>query len=159
MAFSQNPTDFRNGEYSYSGIDYPHQASILLTEQLPFFKEQHGFFGHLLGGWSISANYIAASGQRYTPSQIATAEFSAPGDFYDQTFLDAFAGTDSARPFFGNKNAPVTNVGAFGSDACVFFQRYRHRTRLQPCFCQHPGECQSLNINGPNQRTSPGYQQ
>jgi hypothetical protein len=150
VAFSQNPTDFRKGEYSFSGIDYPHQVSVLLTEQLPFFKEQHGLFGHLFGGWAISANYIAASGQRYTPSQIATAEFSSPGDFYDQAFLNAFAGTDSARPFFGNKNAPVTNVGAFGSDACVFFAITGTEPVCSPAFANTLVSVNSLNANGPN---------
>ncbi|HSM84864.1 MAG TPA: TonB-dependent receptor, partial [Candidatus Limnocylindrales bacterium] len=64
IAFSQNPLDFKGGEYSFSGLDFPHQWSILFTEQLPFLKDQHGFFGHLLGGWAISANYLVASGQR-----------------------------------------------------------------------------------------------
>jgi hypothetical protein len=121
VAFSQNPLDFKNGEYSFSGLDYPHQWSILATEQLPFFKEQHGAVGHSLGGWSRSGNYLIASGQRYTPSQAFTAIASSPGDFYDATFLGTFAGTDSARPFFGNKNAPVTQVGIFAGDACNAF--------------------------------------
>lgn len=121
VAFSQNPLDFKRGEYSFSGLDYPHQWSILFTEQLPMFREQHGFWGRLLGGWAISGNYILASGQRYTPSQLGTALFSSPGDFFDSAFVASFLGTDSARPFFGNKNAPVTQVGVFGTDACAFF--------------------------------------
>jgi hypothetical protein len=151
VAFSQNPTDFRKGEYSFSGIDYPHQVSVLLTEQLPFFKEQHGLFGHLFGGWAISANYIAASGQRYTPSQIATAEFTAPGDFYDQTFLGTFAGTDSARPFLGSRNAPVTNVGAFGSDACAFFG-----ITGSEAFCSPALANTLLSVNAINNTQNPG---
>jgi hypothetical protein len=150
VAFSQNPTNFTKGEYSFSGLDYPHQGSVLVTEQLPFFKEQHGFLGHLLGGWSISANYIAASGQRYTPSQIATAEFSSPGNFYDQAFLNTFAGTDSARPFFGNRNAPVTNIGAFGSDACGFFAITGTEPVCSPAFANTLVSVNSLNVNGPN---------
>jgi hypothetical protein len=121
VAFSQNPLNFERGEYSFSGLDYPHQWSILATEQLPFFKDQHGALGHILGGWSISGNYLIASGQRYTPSQAFTAIASSPGDFYDATFLGTFAGTDSARPFFGNKNAPVTQIGIFAGDACNAF--------------------------------------
>ncbi len=151
VAFSQNPTNFTKGEYSFSGLDYPHQGSILVTEQLPFFKDQHGLFGHLLGGWAISANYVAASGQRYTPSQIATAEFSSPGNFYDQTFLNTFAGTDSARPFFGNRNAPVTNIGAFGSDACIFFGV----TGNEP-FCSAAVANTLLSVNAINNPQNPG---
>lgn len=121
IAFSQNPLNFKNGEYSFSGLDYPHQWSILFTEQLPFLKEQHGFWGRLLGGWAISGNYILASGQRFTPSQLGTALFSSTGNFYDSAFVASFLGTDVARPFFGNRNAPVTQVGVFGADACAFF--------------------------------------
>jgi len=43
---------------------------------LPFFKEQHGAVGHLLGGWGFSGNYVLASGQRYTPSQFFSQEFT-----------------------------------------------------------------------------------
>ena len=121
VAFSQNPLNFKGGEYSFSGLDYPNQVSLLFTEQLPLFKDQHGMFGHVLGGWAISANYIYGSGQRYTPSQVATALTTAPGDFYDAAFVGTFNGVDVARPFFGNRNAPVTQVGAFGADACGFF--------------------------------------
>ncbi|HYX53384.1 MAG TPA: TonB-dependent receptor, partial [Candidatus Limnocylindrales bacterium] len=53
VAFAQNPFN-QTGERSFSGLDIPHQWTILFTEQLPFFKEQHGFMGHLLGGWSFS---------------------------------------------------------------------------------------------------------
>lgn len=141
VAFSQNPVNFTSGEYSRSGLDYPHQWSILFTEQLPFFKEQHGFVGKLLGGWAVSGNYIVASGQRYTPSQLGTALFSSPGDFYDAGFVANFAGTDVARPFFGNKSAPVGNVGIYAGDACAFFGV----TGTEPICTTAPNTLVSLN--------------
>jgi carboxypeptidase family protein len=119
--FAQNPANQikGNGEYSFSGLDYPHQWSILATEQLPFFKEQHGLAGHILGGWSVSANYLIASGQRYSPVQAsALAAFTAAGDYYDVGYVLNFAGADTAHPFFGNPSAPVTQVGIFAADAC-----------------------------------------
>src|SRR5262249_5937699 len=127
------------GEYSFSGLDIPHQWSILVTEQLPFFKEQHGVIGHLLGGWGVSANYILASGQRYTPVQafsaFATTCLGTPttctgtsnGDSYDffgatgTGFAASFVGVDVARPFLGNLNAPASSVGIFAGDACNLF--------------------------------------
>jgi hypothetical protein len=122
VAFAQNPFNTTSGEYGFSGIDYPHQWSILATEQLPFFKDQHGFTGHMLGGWSFAANYILASGQRYTPSQLFAAQASAAGNFYDSRFLGSFnSGVDSARPFLGNKSAPSASVGIFAADACTLF--------------------------------------
>lgn len=122
VAFPQNPISPDRGEYSFSGLDYPHTWSLLVTEQLPFFKEQHGVIGHLLGGWIVSGNYFLESGQRYTPSQVSgIASATAAGDFFDARFIGAFVGTDTARPFLGNRNAPQTSVGIFAGDACNLF--------------------------------------
>jgi Carboxypeptidase regulatory-like domain len=122
--FGQNPAQqvTGKGEYSFSGLDYPHQWSMLFYEQLPFFKEQHGLVGHVLGGWSLSGNYLIASGQRYTPVQAtAIAASTAAGDYYDLGYILNFAGADTAHPFIGNLSAPATAVGIFGGDACSFF--------------------------------------
>ncbi|HEX3153852.1 MAG TPA: carboxypeptidase regulatory-like domain-containing protein [Candidatus Angelobacter sp.] len=122
LAFAQNPWDTGRGEYSFSGLDIPHQVSIAATEQLPFFKTQHGLFGHVLGGWAVSANYIWASGQRYTPLQtFAEAASTAPSDNFDFTWLANNVGVDVARPFVGNLGAPASSVGVYGSDACFMF--------------------------------------
>jgi hypothetical protein len=145
-AFAQNPFDTNAGEHSFSGLDIPHQWTILLTEDLPFFKEQHGFVGKALGGWSFSANYILASGQRYTPVQAVSAFITdafgtggAPTNPFDSYtggtpttasgfingrgagFLGNFIGFDSARPYLGNLNAPQTSMGMFAGDACFIF--------------------------------------
>ncbi len=119
--WAQNPFNTTTGEHSFSGLDIPHQWSILFNEDLPFFKEQHGVVGKIVGGWSFSGNYILASGQRYTPIQAFSAFNSASGNPYDIGFLGAFIGFDSARPFLGNMSAPQTSVGIFASDACINF--------------------------------------
>jgi hypothetical protein len=119
--FAQNPANQVHGagEYSFSGLDFPHQWSILFTEQLPFFKEQHGAVGHILGGWALSGNYIISSGQRYSPVQAtALAALTANGDYYDLGYIGSFAGIDTARSFIGNLNAPATSVGIYAADAC-----------------------------------------
>ncbi|PYP91937.1 MAG: hypothetical protein DMG65_05725 [Candidatus Angelobacter sp. Gp1-AA117] len=133
VAFAQNPLNTGRGEYSFSGLDYPHTWTALFTEQLPFFKEQHGLIGHLLGGWTMSGNYILQSGQRYTPVQLGSAFLlscsgtpstctgSSNGNYYDASWIGAFNGVDIARPFFGNVNAPFNTVGMFAGDACNFF--------------------------------------
>jgi hypothetical protein len=122
VTFAQNPFNTTTGEHSFSGLDIPHQWTILANEELPFFKEQHGLAGHILGGWGLSGNFILASGQRYSPSQIFAANAFANGNYYDQAFLGAFnSGVDTARPFLGNINAPATAVGAFAPDACNVF--------------------------------------
>jgi len=133
VAFSQNPSDFTKGEYSFSGLDTPHIWTLLFTEQLPFFKDQKGLAGHLFGGWAVSANYILASGERYTPSQIFAAsasdlsiaaggELPVSRDYYDSGFFGAFnGGVEQARPFLGSLSAPATSVGIMRQDACDLF--------------------------------------
>jgi hypothetical protein len=136
--WAQNPFNTTSAEHSFSGLDIPHQWSILFTEQLPFFKEQHGLAGHILGGWALSANYILASGQRYTPVQAFSAFLPhcdliggdgvnpydagssslGGGSSCGGGFLGAFVGFDTARPFLGSMSAPQTAVGAYAGDAC-----------------------------------------
>lgn len=116
--WAQNPFNTTSAEHSFSGLDIPHQWSILFTEELPFFKEQHGLAGHVLGGWAFSGNYILASGQRYTPVQGFSAFATQAGNYSDIGFLGAFVGFDTARPFMGSMSAPQTAIGAFAEDAC-----------------------------------------
>ncbi len=86
-AFAQNPTQTGSAEYSISGLNVPNAWTISFVEQVPFFKEQHGILGKVLGGWAVSADYILASGQPYTPVQNdEEALATAAGDFYDAKF-------------------------------------------------------------------------
>jgi hypothetical protein len=115
---SQNPVAPGGAEYSISGLNVPHVWTLEFVEQLPFFKEQHGALGRLLGGWSFSGTYILASGQVYTPFQIGSEAInSAGGDFFDANFLanEGFNG-DIARPFLGSLSAPSNSVGIFAGD-------------------------------------------
>jgi hypothetical protein len=118
---AQNPFNPGAGEYANSGLNIPFVWSILFNEQIPFFKEQHGIVGHVLGGWSVSADYLLGSGQGYTPEQgNAEALASSPfGNVYDTNWVAAFVGIDVARPFAGSSSAPANTVGAFAHDACI----------------------------------------
>jgi hypothetical protein len=101
-------------------LNIPNQFTVLFTEELPLFRDQHGIIGHVLGGWSFSGNYIIASGQGYTPSQAVFATLGAP-DFFDRRFNAAFIGAETARPFLGSMSAPATSAGIFAADACNLF--------------------------------------
>ncbi len=118
---AQNPFQTNGAEYSNSGLSIPNSFTVLMIEQVPFFKTQKGVVGKILGGWTISADYLLASGQGYTPLQNnAEALAASPfGNVYDTAYVSAFVGTDVARPFFGNINAPLNTVGAFSHDACI----------------------------------------
>jgi len=126
---AQNSLDTQHAEHALSGLDIPRQWTILFTEQLPFFKEQRGLIGRVLGGWSLSGNYVLASGQVYTPITVNFATCSNPsnpacapggaGDYYDQRGFGASNnGIEPARAFFGNQSAPATSVGIYAGDAC-----------------------------------------
>jgi hypothetical protein len=129
VTIAQNPLDTQHAERAISGLNIPQQWTVLFTEELPFFRAQHGWVGHILGGWSIAGNYVMASGQPYTPITINFATCSNPanpfcapggaGDYFDQRGFNASDnGIEPARPFFGNPKAPATSVGAFAGDAC-----------------------------------------
>jgi hypothetical protein len=129
-AFSQSQVNFTGDEHGTSGLDLPHSFSMTVTEQLPFFKSQHGLVGHVLGGWVLAGNYFITSGQPYTASQAFANCFSGggacspngPGNPYDSAFNLAFVGDDGAlRPFLGSNSAPASAVGIYAADACNVF--------------------------------------
>jgi hypothetical protein len=124
IAFSQNPLNFKGAEHGLSGLDFPHQFNLLITEDLPFFRGQHSYLGHVFGGWAVSAGYHLASGQTYTAGQISLAQGSG-SPYLDSNFNAAFAGFGTGdggiRPFLGSNSAPAGQVGIFAADACQNF--------------------------------------
>jgi len=118
---AQNPFQTGGAERSTSGLSIPNAFTIIAIEQVPFFKSQRGAVGHILGGWTLSADYIWASGQPYTPVQaFGEALGGSPfGNVYDSAWVGAFVGTDTARPFIGSLSAPANAVGAFAHNACA----------------------------------------
>jgi hypothetical protein len=87
---------------------------------LPFFKEQRGVLGHVLGGWQFNGIYRLTSGLRFTPSQLCNALCVGVG-YGDPTWDSGFLGLDSLRPFFGNPKAPRNSVGISQIDASLIF--------------------------------------
>lgn len=122
IAFSQDPLNYKGAEHGLSGLDFPHQFSLLFTESLPFFRQQHGPIGHVFGGWTVSAAYRLASGQPYTPVQFSLGVGSG-APYWDVAFNNAFVGNydGGARPYISNPSAPATQVGIYAGDACNNF--------------------------------------
>lgn len=119
LAYPQNPFNVTAAERANSGIDYPHIATVYLLYELPFFSDQHGILGHLLGGWEINPAYRYTSGQPYTPvetpgSSLATSPATSA---ISATLCDptgAFSTqVSNCRPIVSNPNAPVDTVGAY----------------------------------------------
>jgi hypothetical protein len=119
LAFSQDPLNYVSAEHGLSGFDIPQNFTVSFYEALPFFRNQSGLRGRLLGGWGISGNYDLASGQPFTPVQIALNTESG-GTAFDTAFDQAIIGIDeTARPFAINSAAPSNSVGIFAGDACI----------------------------------------
>ena len=117
-AIASNPFDLTNNEKGLSGNDRRHAFSLNFLEDIPFFKDQKGFVGHLLGGWQINGTYVLASGRPFTPAQF----FNSLGlpTYQDFLFGATFFGFDNVRPFNGNPTAPRDSVGISDIDASFF---------------------------------------
>jgi hypothetical protein len=107
VAGAQNPFDNNKAEKALSGLDFPKTASIYFVYELPFFKSQHGFLGHVLGGYQANGTWRFSLGQLWTPATFAGANSSCQNS-YDTSF---FSGISTCRPFNGNPSAPVDTVG------------------------------------------------
>jgi hypothetical protein len=74
---STAPQDSYNirGDYGRATLDRRHIFTANYIYDLPFFRNQHGFKGHALGGWEISGLVTFQSGIPFTP----TTNFDAGG--------------------------------------------------------------------------------
>jgi len=133
-AFAQNPLDSDIGERGISGNSYPNIWGVQLAYAEPWFHDQRGILGRLLGGYSLNAFYQYNGGEPYNPLQTASLVQSAAvlGDiagtgsinprtaqlinpveakqgFSDLGFAAAFSGSD--RPVLSNPKAPLQSVG------------------------------------------------
>ena len=98
-------------ERSLSQIDRPHAFSMSAIYDVPFYKEQRGVLGHILGGWQINAVYVLTSGEPYTPGQFFNGLYGL-----GNTYL-----TSGDRPFNGNTSVDPRLVGISQLDAALLF--------------------------------------
>jgi outer membrane receptor protein involved in Fe transport len=105
----QNPFDGSRGERGLSAFHQKHVSTANFIYEVPWFREQKGVVGHLLGGVQLSGILLLGSGRPYSP-----IELFGPAD---QGYTNAFGGgTGGLRPFLANPNAPLGTI-AFGYNA------------------------------------------
>jgi hypothetical protein len=138
--FAQNPLDSDIGERGVDGNSYPNVWGIQLTYTEPWYRNQHGILGRLLGGYMLNAFYQYNGGQAYNPIQNSYAVTSGnvladisgtagnPGGITAQTagniqpaqaetsfcdfgFSQVPFGGNSCRPVLSNPSAPLGSVG------------------------------------------------
>jgi hypothetical protein len=66
VAVAQDSFDLRS-DRARSTYDRPHRFTGNAVYELPFFQEQKGAIGHLLGGWQVNAFFTLQSGAPFTP--------------------------------------------------------------------------------------------
>lgn len=108
---AQNPFCLDKCERALSNLDRPHAFSANFIFDVPWFKEQRGVVGHVLGGWQLNGTYILTSGAAYTPSQTFNGSFGL-----GNTYL-----TSGDRPFIGNPRADERLVAISQPDAALLF--------------------------------------
>jgi hypothetical protein len=101
-------------EYGRAQLDRRHVVRLNYIYELPFFREQRGFAGKLLGGWQISGITSFQSGLPYT--------LTIGGGIYDPAGLGYFGSSPAgARPNLTcdpNQNAPRT-LDEWFNTSCV----------------------------------------
>ncbi|HEY1730915.1 MAG TPA: TonB-dependent receptor [Terriglobales bacterium] len=116
-AYAQNPLDPNVAERGVSGNSYPSVVALQMNYAEPWFKDQRGILGRLLGGYSFNTFYSYNSGQPFNPFQATTAQSpyvnqsdpEAVTGFCDFGFSQVFG--SPCRPILSNSHAPIDSVG------------------------------------------------
>jgi hypothetical protein len=110
-ANAQNPFCVNQCERALSNLDRPNAASFSFIYDLPWMKEQHGFAGHILGGWQLNGVQVITSGNPYTPNESSNLSYGLGTAYL----------TSGDRPFVSNPNAPADSVAIAATDAWALF--------------------------------------
>ncbi len=65
VATPQDPYN-RNADRARSSYDRPHRVTGNMVYEFPFFRDQAGLVGHVLGGWQANAFFTLQSGTPFT---------------------------------------------------------------------------------------------
>ena len=57
----------RRADRARSSFDRPHRLAGNFVYELPYFRDQQGFTGHVLGGWQLNSQFSLQSGSPFTP--------------------------------------------------------------------------------------------
>jgi hypothetical protein len=110
-----NPFGIGSQEHSFSAVDRPNAFSANFIYELPYFREQRGFMGHLLGGLQFNGTFVLTSGRRYTPSQFLGSLLTNALNYEPNNT------GNSLRPFIGNPAVDQRLVAISQVDAALLF--------------------------------------
>ncbi len=66
IAVAQNSYN-RSADRARSSFDRPHRIASNFVYELPYFQDQKGLVGHVLGGWQVNSSFTLQSGSPFTP--------------------------------------------------------------------------------------------
>lgn len=120
-----NPYDFNNfGTYGVQPFDVKLTYSLLMFYQEPWFKNQKGIMGRLLGGWTIAPLFTARSGQPLRVSNGGNAQSfgeiyaGQSANFEEAAGAAPFTGGSSAAGVYNYQNCSgCTSVASSGNPA------------------------------------------
>ncbi|HKG15791.1 MAG TPA: carboxypeptidase regulatory-like domain-containing protein [Pyrinomonadaceae bacterium] len=133
----QNSFDIRS-EYSRAALDRRHVFTLNYIYELPFYRDQKGFAGKLLGGWETTSIITAQSGLPFT---VVTSSFDASG-LGNVTAL--VAGNRPNVVCDPNANAPHS-LEAWFNTACFQLNPPTNATNVS----NTPGNSPRGVVNGP----------
>jgi len=107
-----------NGDYGRAVYDRTNIIALNGVFELPWYREQHGFVGHLVGGWEMTGLYVIDSGLPLTVSMSGSATagsvicYSACANGQVQTSTSGAANGGYANDAAG--------IGIFGASTAGF---------------------------------------
>jgi hypothetical protein len=107
--FAQN-IYYINGDYGRAAVDRTNILTFDGVYEVPWYKEQKGLAGHLIGGWEVSGIYAIDSGLPLTvsASQATTTAYNLPGNvpsIYNGRVNTGYVTDNAGLSVFGNTNA------------------------------------------------------
>ncbi len=118
-----NPFDFQNfGSYGVQPFDVKFTYTFVAGYQEPFFKNQKGILGRVLGGWTVAPLFTARSGQPQRVTCDASSTCSGMTSDQSESYSEAagaapFSGGYPGEGYYNFKNGVATGPGSSGNPA------------------------------------------
>jgi hypothetical protein len=118
VAGAQNPFQHTIGERGVGGTSYTHTATIFWIYDMPWYKNQTGLLGRVLGGWQWNGTWRYDTGQPFNPFQAVRSGYC--DNSFNTTFFGSLA--DTCRPVLSSESAAIDTVGRYrDSDPAAAF--------------------------------------
>ena len=105
------------GDYGLSTLNTPQILAVSYVYELPFYKNENGLVGHVLGGWEISGITNIQSGQSNTVTQGGNDPFANAANNNSGLNLARGATAQIRTDLIGDPHGPKTAAEFFNTAA------------------------------------------